>query len=48
MRGGGWQCRNPLGSCERAVCECDLQFSKDSGTGSLAGVSHLYVELLIF
>ena len=32
MRGGAFQCRNAVGSCERAICECDLQFAKDSGS----------------
>lgn len=34
MRGGAFQCRNAVGSCERAICECDLQFAKDSGSSA--------------
>ena len=32
MRRGTIQCQDDVGSCERAVCECDLQFARESGS----------------
>lgn len=30
-RRGQWVCQDDVGSCERAICECDLQFAQNSG-----------------
>ena len=32
MRGGAFYCQGAMRTCERAVCECDLKFAKDSGS----------------
>ena len=30
-RRGQYYCRDEVGTCERALCECDIQFAKTSG-----------------
>lgn len=30
-RRGDYYCKDEVGTCERALCECDLQFARDSG-----------------
>ena len=38
-RRGQYTCQDPVGSCERSVCECDLQFAINSGEGKLSSSS---------
>ena len=32
-RRGEYSCKDPVDSCERQICECDLQFAIASGEG---------------
>ena len=47
-RRGQWVCQDDVGTCERAICECDLQFAQNSGEGEYGGVLCVFVCILCF
>ena len=43
-RRGQYYCKDDVGTCERALCECDIQFAKTSGASEYIQNNTIRIE----